>query len=167
MRRVVTGHDADGRAVVVRDEQATNVLVSPDRRGVALTDLWATPATAGEDPVARPLVLDPPAGGTVFRIVQFEPEDPADIERADGPTAFAAMGAGHRAVSGVRHPYMHRTDTVDYAVVLSGSITMLLDEEDVELHAGDVVVQNGTNHAWANRGDASCRMAFVLIDSDR
>ena len=60
---------------------------------------------------------------------------------------------------------MHRTDTVDYAVVLQGSITMLLDEEDVELSAGDVVIQNGTSHAWANRGQAPCLIAFVLIDA--
>jgi quercetin dioxygenase-like cupin family protein len=75
------------------------------------------------------------------------------------------MGAAGTVVAGARHPYMHRTDTVDYAVVLQGSITMLLDEEDVELSAGDVVVQNGTNHAWANRGHTPCLMAFVLIDA--
>ena len=62
-------------------------------------------------------------------------------------------------------PYMHRTDTVDYAVVLQGSITMLLDDEDVELTVGDVIIPNGTNHAWANRGTAPCLIAFVLIDA--
>src|SRR2546430_17622512 len=82
-----------------------------------------------------------------------------------GATAFAAMGATGAVVAGARHPYMHRTDTVDYAVVLRGSITMLLDDEDVELSDGDVVIQNGTNHAWANRGHAPCLMAFVLIDA--
>lgn len=169
IRRVVTGHNAEGRAVVVRDGQATNVLASPSRPHVALTDLWATPAAGtpldpGADPVDRPLVLHPPEGGTVFRIIQFDPEDPAELARTDGATAFASMGAGADVVAGARHPYMHRTETVDYVVVLSGSITMLLDEEDVELHAGDVVVQNGTNHAWSNRTDEPCRVAFVLVD---
>jgi quercetin dioxygenase-like cupin family protein len=76
------------------------------------------------------------------------------------------MGAAGNTVASARHPHMHRTDTVDYAVVLQGSITMLLDEEDVELSAGDVVIQNGTNHAWANRGEVPCLIAFVLIDAN-
>ena len=169
VRRVVTGHDAQGRAVVVMDGPAANVLHRSSRPGVALTDLWATsgaPAARMDgDPVDRPVVLHPPPGGTVFRIIQFDPEDPGALARADGTTAFAAMGAAGTVVAGARHPYMHRTDTVDYAVVLLGSITMLLDEEDVELGTGDVVVQNGTNHAWANRGPAPCLVAFVLIDA--
>lgn len=169
IRRVVTGHDGDGKAVVVRDGEATNVLVSPARPHTALTDLWAAPAVGADvdpaaDPVDRPLALHPPEGGTVFRTVQFDPEDPAQLARADGASAFAAMGAGRDVVVEARHPYMHRTDTVDYAVVLSGSITMLLDEEDVQLNAGDVVIQNGTNHAWSNRTSEPCRLAFVLVD---
>ena len=169
IRRVVTGHDAQGRAVVAMDGLAANVLHRPSRPGVALTDLWATSGTpaarADSDPVDRPVVLHPPPGGTVFRVVQFDPEDPGALAHADGATAFAAMGAAGAVVAGARHPYMHRTDTIDYAVVLQGSITMLLDDEDVELSAGDVVIQNGTSHAWANRGRAPCLMAFVLIDT--
>ena len=169
IRRVVTGHDARGRAVVAMDGPAASVLHRPSRPGVALTDLWATSGTPAArtdaDPVDRPVVLHPPPGGTVFRIIQFDPEDPGAVAHADGAAAFAAMGAAGTVVAGARHPYMHRTDTVDYAVVLQGSITMLLDEEDVELSAGDVIVQNGTSHAWANRGHAPCLMAFVLIDA--
>jgi mannose-6-phosphate isomerase-like protein (cupin superfamily) len=171
VRRVVTGHDAQGRAVVAMDGPAGAVLHRPSRPGVALTDLWATSGTPaaqpGGDPVDRPVVLNPPAGGTVFRVVQFDPEDPGALARADGAAAFAAMGAAGAVVASARHPYLHRTDTVDYAVVLQGSITMLLDDEDVELSAGDVVIQNGTNHAWANRGQAPCLMAFVLVDERR
>jgi mannose-6-phosphate isomerase-like protein (cupin superfamily) len=171
IRRVVTGHDARGRAVVVMDGPAASVLHRPTRPGVALTDLWATSDTPSArvdgDPVDRPVVLHPPRGGTVFRLVQFDPEDPEALAGADGAAAFAAMGAAGAIVASARHPYMHRTDTVDYAVVLEGSITMLLDDEDVELSAGDVVIQNGTNHAWANRGQAPCLMAFVLIDAGR
>jgi quercetin dioxygenase-like cupin family protein len=168
IRRVVTGHDEQRRAVVVMDGPAANVLHRPGRPGVALTDLWATgtpAALTGGDPVDRPVVLHPPPGGTVFRIIQFDPEHPGALAHADSVTAFAAMGAAGTLVAGARHPYMHRTDTVDYAVVIQGSITMLLDDEDVELGAGDVVIQNGTNHAWANRGHAPCLMAFVLIDA--
>ena len=169
VRRVVTGHDARGHAVVVMDGPAGAVLHRPGRPGVALTDLWATSdppsARPGGDPVDRPVVLHPPAGGTVFRIVQFDPEDPEALARADGAAAFAAMGAAGAVVASARHPYMHRTDTVDYAVVLQGSIIMLLDNEDVELSAGDVVIQNGTSHAWANRGQVPCLVAFVLVDA--
>lgn len=169
IRRVVTGHDEAGKAVVVWDGPAIQAFVSPNRPNVALTDLWSTPAPGtdvdpADDPVGHPLLLRPPEGGTVFRIIQFDPEDPAQLAQADGTAAFASMGAGADVVQGARHPHMHRTDTVDYAVVLSGSITMLLDEEDVQLHAGDVVIQNGTNHAWSNRTSEPCRMAFVLID---
>jgi quercetin dioxygenase-like cupin family protein len=171
IRRVVTGHDADGRSVVVMDGPAGSVLQRPSRPGVALTDLWATGGTAAApqagDPVDRPVVLHPPRGGTVFRIIQFDPEDPEVIARADGATAFAAMGAAGNVIAGARHPYMHRTDTTDYAVVLRGSITMLLDDEDIELSEGDVVIQNGTSHAWANRGQAPCLIAFVLVDAAR
>ena len=171
IRRVVTGHDADGRAVVVMDGPAGSVLHRPSRPGVALTDLWET---AGEpttevtaDPADRPVVLHPPGGGTVFRVIQFDPEDSAALAGIDGAAAFSAMGAAGNVVAGARHPYMHRTDTVDYAVILRGSITMLLDDEDVELGPGDVVIQNGTNHAWSNRGDEPCLVAFVLIDAAR
>jgi len=169
VRRVVTGHDAQGRAVVVMDGPAASVLNRPSRPGVALTNLWATsdpPAILTDpDPVDRPVVLPPPRGGTVFRIVQFDPEDRQALAGADGAAAFTDLGAAHHAVASPRHPYMHRTDTVDYAVVLQGSITMLLDDTDVELSAGDVVIQNGTNHAWSNRGQAPCLIAFVLVDA--
>ena len=88
-----------------------------------------------------PFILHPPAGGSVFRCVEFEPEDPAVIATLDGRTAFAEMGAADNIVDGARHPFMHWTDSVDYAIILTGEIYMLLDEEDVLLKAGDVVIQ--------------------------
>lgn len=171
IRRVVTGHDGDGRAVVIMDGPARSVLHRPSRPGVALTGLWETtsePSTeVARDPADRPVVLHPPPGGTVFRVIQFDPEDQQSIAAADPGVAFSAMGAAANLVAGARHPYMHRTDTVDYAIVLQGCITMLLDDEDVELGPGDIVIQNGTNHAWSNRGDKPCLIAFVLIDAAR
>ena len=96
------------------------------------------------------------------------PEDPevmAQLSSEDGAAAFAEMGAGIMLSEG-RHPWMHRTDSVDYGIVLNGEIWMLMDNEknDVLLKAGDVVVQRGTNHAWANRGTEPCTIMFVLID---
>lgn len=169
-RRVVTGHDAKGKAVVASDAEAFNILQRPNRPGVTLTNLWqtaTTPAEFGgpEETVDGPFVLHPPKHGTVFRIVEFEPEDPEVLATLDGKAAFAEMGAAHNVVENARHPFMHRTDSVDYAIILTGEITMLLDDSEVHLKAGDVVVQRGTNHAWSNRGTETCQIAFVLVDA--
>ena len=171
VRRVVTGHDEDGKAIVVADDDATMILERPSRPGVALTNLWQTPKVPAEmngpeEALEGEFVLHPPKGGTIFRIVEFWPEDPEQLARIDGKEAFAAMGASHNVVEGARHPYMHRTDSVDYAVVIEGEIDMLLDDCEVHLKAGDTVVQRGTNHAWSNRSDAVCRIAFILVDAE-
>lgn len=169
VRRLVTGHDENGKAICIMDSAAGNILERPNRPGVALTNIWQTdrtpaPIDAEGDPVAGDFVLHPPQGGSVFRIIEFWPEDPEVLAKLDGAAAFAEMGASHNVVEGARHPFMHRTDTVDYAVVLSGEMTMLLDDTEYLLKAGDTVVQRGTNHAWSNRSDDVCVMAFVLID---
>ena len=169
VRRVVTGHDDDGRAVCVSDSHATCILQRPNRPGVTLTNLWqctTSPAEydGAEETVDGPFVLHPPENGNVFRIIEFEPEDPEVLKNLDGKAAFAEMGAAHAIVEDARHPFMHRTNSVDYAVILSGEITMLLDDSEVLLKEGDVVVQRGTNHAWSNRGTETCRIAFVLVD---
>jgi mannose-6-phosphate isomerase-like protein (cupin superfamily) len=170
IRRVVTGHDKDGKAVVISDEPASNILERPNRPGVALTNLWQTfenPRYDGpEETVAEALVLHPPKGGTVFRVVQFDPEDPEVLKKLDGASAFAEMGAAKNVVKNARHPFMHRTESVDYAIILTGRIKMLLDDSEVELQAGDVLVQRGTNHAWSNQFDEPCQIAFVLVDAE-
>lgn len=173
-RRVVTGHDANGTAIIESDHAATQILERPNRPGVRLTNFWLTDQTPAEydgptETCTGPFILHPPQNGTVFRCVEFMPENPevmAKLSSADGAAAFAEMGAGANVVQGGRHPWMHRTDSVDYGIVLSGEIWMLMDEkeEDVHLKAGDVVVQRGTNHAWANRGTAPCTIMFVLVD---
>jgi len=169
IRRIVTGHDASGAAIVVSDSEATNILQRPSRPGVTLTNFWLADGTPAEydgatETCAGPFVLHPPASGSVFRCVEFEPEDPEVIKTLDGRAAFAEMGAAENIVEGARHPFMHRTNSVDYAVILSGEITMLLDDSEVLVRAGDVVVQRGTNHAWSNRGTETCIIAFILID---
>lgn len=170
IRRVVTGHDENGVAKVIMDGDATCFLERPNRPGVRLTNLWqldTAPAVmeTHEDPVTGPLILHPPQGGSIFRIVQFDPEDPEKLAQMDGKAAFAEMGAGDNVVQGARHPAMHRTDSVDYAVILTGEIYMMMDEEDVLLRAGDTVIQQGTNHAWSNRGTEPCLIAFILNDA--
>lgn len=170
IRRVVTGHDENGVATVIMDGTAECILQRPNRPGVTLTNLWQvdkTPAVMErqDDPVEGPLILHPPENGSVFRIVQFDPEDPDVLASLDGKSAFAEMGAGANVVEGARHPFMHRTDSVDYAVILTGEIYMMMDEDEYLLTAGDTVVQQGTNHAWSNRGTEPCQIAFILVDA--
>lgn len=170
-RRVVTGHDQTGKAVVVSDGNATSILQRPSRPGVALINFWQTFETparfdGAQETVDGPLILHPPKNGSVFRFVVFDPEDQEVLAKLDGKSAFAEMGAGANVVAGARHPFMHRTDSVDYAIIVSGKIKMLLDDSEVTLSAGDVVVQRGTNHAWSNQFDETCIIAFVLIDGE-
>ena len=123
------------------------------------------------DPVTAAMGLEPPPNGTNFRIIEFAPESeragPVDAEAARA--AFAAMGGAAHALDGgpaPRHPFMHKTRTIDYGIVLSGEITLVLDDSEVVMRAGDVCIQRATNHAWSNRSSAPCVMAFVLIDGD-
>lgn len=169
IRRVVTGHDENGKAVVIMDEPAANIVTSEHRPG-GRTNMWRTtsmPACYGgaRDEAAADVrfTLEPMAGGTNFRISEYPPASPDD-GAVDSGKAFAEVGAAHKLVEGARHPFMHSTDTVDYAIVLEGEIVMLLDDDDVVLKAGDVVIQRGTNHAWENRSDKLTRIAFILID---
>jgi len=170
IRRVVTGHNAQGRSVITSDGPSPHVLTLPGRPDFALTDLWVTdrvPASnAGSaDPAKRRMSLEPPASGTIFRIVEFPP-DAAAGGGFDRAAAFRAMGASHAMdPDASRHPAMHRTDTVDYALVLSGEIWALMDEGETLLRAGDTLVQRGTNHAWSNRGDQPSLVAFILVSA--
>jgi mannose-6-phosphate isomerase-like protein (cupin superfamily) len=171
IRRVVTGHDAQGAAVVIVDGIAPNRAVRPDGR-TASTLLWVTTETparfaGGRDAADVKIGVPPPPSGSIFRVVDFGPADP-DAPAMDHATLMKEMGIAHGTAGRrpPRHPAMHWTRSVDYAIVLSGEIDMLLDESEVHLRAGDVVVQQGTNHAWVNRGQAPCRIAFILIDAE-
>jgi quercetin dioxygenase-like cupin family protein len=141
VRRVVTGHAADGRAIVTIDEVASNVQTS--RPGVSSVVIWTTEAfpadNDGNEDTSRTKVATTRENGTIFRVIEFAP------------------GAA---------PRNHRTDSIDYAVVLSGEIDMPLDDTEVHLKAGDVLVQRGTIHNWINRGTEPCVIAFVLIDAE-
>jgi len=138
VRRVVTGHDESGRAVVKIDEPVKNVISR--RQGIEASVIWATDTfpvdNNGDDDMSASVLGTTVENGTVFRVVRYEP--------------------------GVV-PRRHRTDSVDYAVVISGSIDMELDGQTVTLNAGDVLVQRGTVHNWVNRGPDVCMIAFVLV----
>ena len=174
IRRVVTGHDASGKAIVLEDGFAPNIRTNANRPGHISTELWKTTAmpivlkAEEPDPTEGPKQLHPLPNGTVFRISEVPPETEAtrNIPPEQARAAFEAMGAGNASTfsQNKRHPFMHRTETIDYAVVLDGEITMLLDEEEVHLRTGDVVIQRGTNHAWSNRSGKPVKMLYVLID---
>jgi len=144
IRRVVTGHDDDNVAKVILDGPATNARTGGS--GNVSTLIWCTDAMpadiaigeTAEDVGARRLGTPPPPNGTRFAVIDFPP--------------------GNK-------PTMHRTETIDYVIVLSGRIDMDMDDSTVTLQAGDIMVQRGTNHAWVNRSDAPARVAFVLIDA--
>jgi hypothetical protein len=170
MRRVVTGHNAQGRSVLVMDGPSPHVLELAGMPGLALTNLWVTDGAPADnsgqaDGAARPVVLEPPPSGTIFRVVDFPPDRDV-MGKMDRAKAFSAMGAhGAMDPSASRHPGMHNTHTVDYALVLDGEIWALMDEGETLLKAGDCLIQRGTNHAWSNRSDRACRVAFILIDA--
>ncbi len=169
IRRVVTGHDSDGKSEFIFDGGATAIKEMESMPGLALTDLWQTngaPAdNAGNaDAADRPIVLEPPPSGTIFRIVEFPP-DSAWRGKADASDAFESIGAGHAPVKGSDDPMMHKTSTVDYLVVLKGEIWAILDDSEVCLKQGDVMIQRGTNHSWSVRTDEPCLLAAVLVNA--
>ena len=169
VRRVVTTVDKNDKAVVLLDGANPHKKVRPQAQTVSRL-LWVTGASPADlsgtaDRAAVDIGIMPPAGGSVFRIVDFPPET-AQVRNLDPATMHRSLGAGApRRGLPPRHPAMHRTRTVDYAVVMAGEIDMLLDDSEIHLKAGDVLVQQGTNHAWVNRGSEPCRIAFVLIDA--
>jgi mannose-6-phosphate isomerase-like protein (cupin superfamily) len=167
-RRVVTGHDASGRAVVLVDGAAPNAKLRK-ATGLTSTLLWVTdesPAdnSGGADAAERDIGVAPPPRGSIFRVVDFPPA--AESGAVDNAAMLKEMGIAGAAHADPRHATMHGTRSIDYAIVISGEIDMLLDDSEVHLEAGDLLVQRGTNHAWVNRGRESCRVAFVLIDAE-
>ena len=115
-------------------------------------------------------MLNPPANGSVFRYFQIAPEswnqDKSEAEKNEqARQAFAAMGASANRDLDARHPGMHKTDTVDYIILLQGEVTMLVDEGEVEMKPLDVVIQRGTNHSWVNTGSEPAVLAGILIDA--
>lgn len=173
IRRVVTGHDRSGKAVIISDGPAPAVYTDKHRPGRFLTEVWVTnqmPVMLGDegDPTLREYTLEPPPNGTALKILELPPDtvlnnlDPAAIREI-----FATMGNKEASTykSGVRHPMMHRTRSLDLGIVLSGEAYLLLDDSEVLLRKGDVVVQTGTNHAWSNRTDNPFRIAFFMVDA--
>ena len=145
IRRVVTGHDTKNVAKVLIDQPATNHKYP--QTGMVSTMIWCTDSAPCKMPIgeifedmgARVIGTAPPANGTRFAVIDFPPGN---------------------------HPGMHRTETIDYVIVIEGEIEMDMDDSTVKLKQGDIMIQRGTNHAWANRSGRRARVAFVLVDAE-
>jgi mannose-6-phosphate isomerase-like protein (cupin superfamily) len=169
-RRVVTGNDANGKSYFVHDGPTPGQV----DLGLAVDDeIWIDdPASpdpgAIDDPAqSEKFFLEPPKNGSIVRIFTFLPQDQAPTDPEEFAKLLSEAGARFdtRGVMEEESPGMHTTQTIDYGIVLSGEVYLELDEGEVHLSAGDVVVQRGTRHAWHNRSSEPCKIAFILIGS--
>ena len=177
-RRIVTGHDADGNAVFLEDAPPPRVAKNGEEIGPWFYEVWNTRETpalidrASGEPAEDGIILSPPKNGTRIRVLDIPPEDDriGALSAEEARAHFEMVGAGsassHREGSEQRHAFMHRTETIDYGIVLEGEITLVLDIGETVVRQGDIVIQRGTNHGWANRSSKNCRIAFILIDGE-
>ncbi len=177
-RRIVTGHNAAGQAVILEEGPPPRVAQVGGEHGPMFYEVWNTRETparidrASGEPAEAGISLAPPKNGTRIRVLDIPPEAEglqsmsAEEARAHFAEVGAAEASSHTGGADSRHAFMHRTQTVDYGIVLDGEITLVLDEGETLCRTGDIVVQRGTNHGWANRSGKTCRIAFILIDGE-
>ena len=170
MRRIVTGHNEKGKSMITLDGPPAR-SIGEDVGG--LFELWNTDgedvnSTDNLDRADQDIILSPPSGGTKFRYFQINPIPegiPENVMQDMAAEAFEKIGAAHHRIDTSKHPAMHKTETIDYIILLKGDVTLILDEEEIDLEPFDVVVQRGTNHAWVNNGMEPALLIAVLIDS--
>jgi mannose-6-phosphate isomerase-like protein (cupin superfamily) len=177
VRRIVTIDDGDGKSLAIADGPSPDVVRDPARPGFLSTRIWVTdssPVTIGDyrDAVTHyPPSLQPPRSGSLCRILTLPPDAGflGKIGGADVERFFSAVGSPRASTyaKSAPHPYMQRTRTLDFCLILEGEVTLILDTEEVHLTAGDTVIQRGTNHAWSNRSDRPCRIAISSHDAER
>jgi mannose-6-phosphate isomerase-like protein (cupin superfamily) len=174
IRRIVAGEDDSGKAVVFSDGASPDVRTDPARPGFASTRIWVTETTPAQvrgikETLHLPHTIEPPPMGSICRVVEFPPEDAyrRNVTDDDVQAYFAAMGSPDASTltSNSPHPYMQKTQTLDYCFILEGEITLVLDTEEVHLKTGDTVIQRGSNHAWSNRSSAPCIIIFSNHDA--
>ena len=170
MRRIVTGHNEKGKSIITLDGPPAR-SIGEDVGG--LFELWNTDgedinSTDNLDRADQDIILSPPSGGTKCRYFQINPIPeglPETVLQDLAAEAFEKIGAAHHRIDTSKHPAMHKTETIDYIILLKGDVTLILDEEEIDLEPFDVVVQRGTNHAWVNNGTDPALLIAVLVDS--
>jgi len=173
VRRIVV-MDVNDKSRAIADGPSPDVRTDPARPGFASTRIWVTGQTPARIADVRETLgvkhtLESPRGGSLCRVVTFPPD--ADWKGTVGAkevqSYFAAMGSPGASTYSPKapHPYMQKTRTLDFCLVLEGEITLMLDTEEVQVKAGDTVVQRGTNHAWSNRSGKPCVIAFSSHDA--
>jgi len=178
VRRIITiDDDAGKKSLAIEDRPSPDVRTDPARPGFASTRIWVTDASPVRiekrfrDTLLSPHMLEPPPQGSLCRIVTIPPDETwrGKAGASDVAVFFQAMGAPRASTYTPRapHPYMQKTATLDFCLILDGEVTLVLDTEEVDLKAGDTVVQRGTNHAWSNRSDKPCRIAISSHDAKR
>jgi uncharacterized cupin superfamily protein len=173
IRRIVTIDYDEGRSKSLSDGPITDIRTDPARPGYLSRHVWAAEAAS---PMASAQMaqthhrIEPPPLGSVCRIITFPPDVAyaGKVGAAEVAAFFSTMGSPHASTYGPKapHPYMQKTQTLDFCLILEGKITLVLDIQEVDLEAGDTVIQRGTNHAWSNRSTEPCTIAFTLIDAN-
>ena len=173
VRRLVTVDDENGNSKAIADGPSEDVRTDPARPGFSSTRIWVTnrtpPRIAGVQKMPHgPHWLEPPPAGSVFRVDVFPPDDsnPGRVGKREVEAFFRSVGSPGASTysASAPHPYMQRTRTLEFCLVLEGAITLVLDTQEVQLEAGDVVVLRGGNHAWSNRSSQPCVVAFSSHD---
>ena len=174
VRRIVTIDDEEGKSLAVSDGPSPDIRGDPSRPGFCSERIWvsdASPVRIGDyrDAVLGPHAIEPPPGGSVCRVVTFPPDETfrGQVGASEVAAYFRAMGSSAASTYSAQapHPYMQRTQTLDFCLILEGEITLVLDTAEVHLKQGDTVVQRGTNHAWSNRSGKICRIAISSHDA--
>ena len=171
MRRIITGHDENGRSIISIDGPPAR-SIGEDVGG--LFEIWNTDgndiiSSDSSDRADEDIILSPSKGGTKFRYFQINPMPEGisnEMMQEIAADAFEKIGASHHRIDTSKNPAMHKTETIDYIILLKGDVTLILDEEEVDLKPFDVVVQRGTNHAWTNNGNEPALLIAILVDSE-
>ncbi len=169
-RRIVTEILENGRSAIVEDGPTPAIITVPERPGYIVSNVWVTnptppPISQPDESLAHNGIL-PPKNGTILRVIEFppEPDTKEEFEVMARATFKALFGDIQHTPDKNPHAGMHTTETVDYAICLSGEITALMEENETIMKAGDILIQRGTAHAWANRSGKPASVCFVLID---
>jgi uncharacterized cupin superfamily protein len=171
-RRIVTIDREGGRSSLVADGPSPDVRTDPARPGFALQRMWVVdgaPARIVFETLHLPHVLEPPPSGSVLNVVTFPPDSAwqGGVGAAEVAAWFESVGSPGASsyAADAPHPYMQRTRTVDFCIVLEGELVLVLDTEEVAVNTGDIVVQRGTNHAWSNRSETPAVVAIASHDA--